>query len=173
MNISTDEVIEAVLYSLAEKAKRGMDIESSVKVAKSELLHAWSKDMNQIEKDLIEIHSGHIQDSGSADDHSGVTRIGVINYLREEACRDVGDNYDAGQIQHLLRNVADYLDETKEKPVVELIDKHELLCYIVKRHTEWVKDAAAQSGNVSHGISIGNVMAFEEIHKWVKEFVQH
>ncbi len=123
--------------------------------------------------DTIQAGVNCMQNPKSADDHSGVTREDVIKYLREEACRDVGEGYNSAKVTGLLRNASDYLDETKEKPVVELIDRHELLRHIVNRHSECVKGAESQDGSVSKGICIGEVMAFEELHKWVKDFVQH
>lgn len=52
MSISTDKVIEAVLYAVAEKQKMGLDMEENVKRAKEELLSVWSRDMNKMETDV-------------------------------------------------------------------------------------------------------------------------
>lgn len=52
MNTSTDEIIEAALYAVAEKQKMGLDMEESVKRAKNELLSVWSKDMSEMETDI-------------------------------------------------------------------------------------------------------------------------
>ena len=49
-NISTDKIIEAVLYAVAHKEKMGLDMEESVRVAQNELLHFWSRDMSGIEE---------------------------------------------------------------------------------------------------------------------------
>lgn len=50
--VSSDERIEAILFAVAEKTKMGLDMEETVKRAKSEILDIWSEDMRQIEADV-------------------------------------------------------------------------------------------------------------------------
>ncbi len=52
--VSTDILIDCVLYAVAEKKKIGLDMGESIKRAKQELLHAWNSDMAEIEKDATE-----------------------------------------------------------------------------------------------------------------------
>ena len=47
--ISTDKKIEYLLYAVAEKTKMGIDMEDSVKRAKSEIIHVLDQDMTEIE----------------------------------------------------------------------------------------------------------------------------
>jgi len=53
--VSSDERIEAILFAVAEKIKMGLDMEETVKRAKSEILDIWSEDMRQIEADVYAI----------------------------------------------------------------------------------------------------------------------
>jgi hypothetical protein len=53
--VSSDERIEAILFAVAEKIKMGLDMEETVKRAKSEILDIWSEDMRQIEADVYTI----------------------------------------------------------------------------------------------------------------------
>jgi sRNA-binding carbon storage regulator CsrA len=48
-NISTDKAIELLLYAVAEKTKIGIDMESSVNVAREEIFSLWKRDMIEIE----------------------------------------------------------------------------------------------------------------------------
>lgn len=50
---SSDHIIEAVLYALAEKQKLGLDMEESVKRAKNDLTHLWIKDMENLEMNML------------------------------------------------------------------------------------------------------------------------
>jgi hypothetical protein len=54
-NISTDTLIELILYAVAEKVKMGLDIEQVVRAAKNDLLGFWEKDMKEIELSCLEI----------------------------------------------------------------------------------------------------------------------
>jgi hypothetical protein len=54
-SISTDDAISAILYGVANKVKMGLDIEETVKVAQTDILGFWSRDMREIEKDVITI----------------------------------------------------------------------------------------------------------------------
>ncbi len=54
-SISTDDAISAILYGVANKVKMGLDIDETVKVAKTDILGFWSRDMREIEKDVITI----------------------------------------------------------------------------------------------------------------------
>jgi len=49
--ISSDEAIEAILYTLAEKISTKLDMELCIKSAKSELLKIWDEDMKSIMED--------------------------------------------------------------------------------------------------------------------------
>ena len=53
--VSSDERISAILFAVAEKIKMGLDMEETVKRAKSEILDIWSEDMRQIEADVYTI----------------------------------------------------------------------------------------------------------------------
>ena len=53
--ISSDKIIEAVLYAVAEKQKIGLDMEETASRAKNELLYIWSKDMDEIENNFYEL----------------------------------------------------------------------------------------------------------------------
>ena len=48
------------------------------------------------------------------------------------------------------------------------IDRRSLLVHISKRHQEWIADAESRKTSLVKGISIGNAMALEELHAWVK-----
>ena len=48
------------------------------------------------------------------------------------------------------------------------IDRHSILVQISKRHNEWLEDARGRKTDLARGISIGNAMALEELHAWVK-----
>ena len=50
----------------------------------------------------------------------------------------------------------------------DYIDRHSLLVQIAKRHNEWIEDAKERKTDLVRGISIGNAMALEELHGWVK-----
>jgi len=56
--VSSDERIEAILFAVAEKIKMRLDMEETVKRAKSEILDIWSEDMRQIEADVYTICRG-------------------------------------------------------------------------------------------------------------------
>lgn len=61
VHISTDDAISAVLYAVANKAKMGLDIEQTVKVAKTEILGFWTRDMAEIETCVRTIEENDVQ----------------------------------------------------------------------------------------------------------------
>ncbi len=63
------------------------------------------------------------------------------------------------------------LGEESHKPSgwnPDYVDRNELLVHISKRHKEWIEDAQGRKTDLVRGISIGNAMALEELHGWVK-----
>ena len=55
--ISTDKAIELLLYAVAEKTKIGIDMESSISVAREEIFSLWKRDIREIEEACQSIYS--------------------------------------------------------------------------------------------------------------------
>ena len=50
-----------------------------------------------------------------------------------------------------------------------LIDRHELLVHIVNEHKDWSQREHRYRGRAK-GIALGNMMALEQLHWWVKHW---
>ena len=85
-------------------------------------------------------------------------------------CWDCGESFYAERKPPVVAS-NDLLGEESHKPSgwnPDYVDRHELLVHISKRHKEWIEDAQGRKTDLVRGISIGNAMALEELHGWVK-----
>jgi len=63
LSISTDDAIPAILYGVANKVKMGLDEEETIKVAQTDILGFWLRDMSEIERDVNEIVNGKAKET--------------------------------------------------------------------------------------------------------------